>query len=77
MTGIYRIGIARTQDEPFEEEVDPSHHDHLGHHHHHLRPHPRHHPVHGRGIGERIGWRLLFALLRGTVFEVRTLGKCL
>ena len=59
--------IARTQDEPFEEEVDPSHYDHLRHHHHHLGPHPRHHPVHGRGIGEWIRWRLLFALLRGTV----------
>jgi hypothetical protein len=76
-TGAYRIGVARTQDEPFEKKVDPSHHDHLRHHHHHLRPHARHHPVHGRGIGEWIGWCRRFALLRWTVLEVRTLGKCL
>ena len=69
------IGVVRTQDEPFEEEIDPSHHNHLRHHHHHLRPHSSHHTVHGRGIGKRIGWCRLFALLRWAVLQVRTLGK--
>ena len=46
--------MSRTEYETLEEEVDPSHDNHLWHHHHHLLFHAIHHGVHGARVGEGI-----------------------
>lgn len=61
--------MAHTEDKALEEEINPAHDDHLGHHHHHLRFHPRHHPVHG-GRVHRVRWGWGCVALGRAIFKV-------
>lgn len=61
-----------TEDESLEEEVDPSHDDHLRHHHHHLLLHPLHHAVHRTWVSQCVerSTRIVRIGVRRSIFKI-------
>ena len=61
-----------TEDESLEEEVDPSHDNHLRHHHHHLLLHPLHHTIHRAWVSQCVEWstRIVRIGVRRSIFKI-------